>query len=34
MQLAAYGNTVEITEIVAAAKITLDGKEFSMRATR
>ena len=26
MQLAVYGNTVDITEIVAAAKITLDGK--------
>lgn len=28
MQLALYGNTVEVTEIVAAAKITLDGKEL------
>lgn len=28
LQLAAYGNTVEVTEIVAAAKITLDGKEL------
>lgn len=28
LQLAAYGNTVEVTEIIAAAKITLDGKEL------
>jgi uncharacterized lipoprotein YajG len=28
MQLAVYGNTVEVTEIVAAAKLTLDGKEL------
>lgn len=28
IQLAAYGNTVEVTEIVAAAKIVLDGKEL------
>lgn len=28
MQLAVYGNTVDVTEIVAAAKITLDGKEL------
>jgi uncharacterized lipoprotein YajG len=28
MQLAVYGNTVEVTEIVAAAKIILDGKEL------
>lgn len=28
IQLAAYGNTVEVTEIVAAAKLTLDGKEL------
>lgn len=28
MQLAVYGNTVEVTEIIAGAKITLDGKEL------
>lgn len=28
MQLAVYGNTVEVTEIVASAKLTLDGKEI------
>jgi uncharacterized lipoprotein YajG len=28
MQLAIYGNSVEVTEIVAAAKLTLDGKEL------
>lgn len=28
MQLAVYGNTVEVTEIVAAAKIVLNGKEL------
>jgi uncharacterized lipoprotein YajG len=28
MQLAVYGNTVEVTEIVASAKLTLDGKEL------
>ena len=28
IQLAAYGNTIEVTEIVAAAKLTLDGKEI------
>ena len=27
MQLAVYGNTVEVTEIVAGARLTLDGKE-------
>ena len=28
IQLAAYGNTVEVTEIIAAAKVVLDGKEL------
>lgn len=28
IQIAAYGNTVEVTEIIAAAKIILDGKEL------
>lgn len=28
IQIAAYGNTVEVTEIIAAAKIVLDGKEL------
>jgi uncharacterized lipoprotein YajG len=28
MQFAVYGNTVDVTEIVAAAKLTLDGKEI------
>jgi uncharacterized lipoprotein YajG len=28
MQLAVYGNTVDVTEIIAAAKLTLDGKEI------
>jgi hypothetical protein len=29
MQLAVYGNSVEVTEIVAGARLTLDGKEIN-----